>query len=303
MGKAPIAFFAYKRPEHTQRSLESLAQNEGADQSELFVFCDGAKSLEEQDQVSEVRKLVKSKQWCGKVHIIERQDNWGLAHSIISGVTQLCASYGRVIVMEDDLVVSPYFLSYMNDALEKYEHETTVMHISGYMFPVEADLPETFFCRIMSCWGWATWQRSWQHFRTDVSHLLAIIKSRKLDRKFSMNRTYPYTEMLKKQNKEKIDSWAICWYASIFINKGLCLYPKYSLVKNTGHDSTGVHCGYTVKFNVEIYRNKIANFSELIVENKQAYNSLVKYFKSTALQRNFYFKKVFAKLRQKIKSK
>ena len=302
MKKAPIAFFAYKRPEHTRRSLESLAQNEGANESELFVFCDGAKSLEEQVTVDQVREIVRIKQWCGQVHIIERKENWGLAHSIISGVTQLCASYGRVIVMEDDLIVSPYFLSYMNDALEKYEYETTVMHISGYMFPIEADLPETFFCKIMSCWGWATWQRAWKYFETDVARLLAVIKSKKLEKEFSVNGTYPYIKILEKQNRGKIDSWAICWYASIFISKGLCLYPKYSLVKNTGHDSSGVHCKSNNVFNVRIYRNKINSFSTSIAEDKQAYDTLIKYFES-ATSKKKYLKNVFAVLKKIVNTK
>ncbi len=121
METSPIAFFTYKRPEHTRQSLESLTQNEGAEQSELFIFCDGPKRPEDQEGVRQVREVVRSKQWCGNVLIVERESNMGCANSIISGVTEVCEKYGRVIVLEDDLVLSPFFLDYMNKALELYK--------------------------------------------------------------------------------------------------------------------------------------------------------------------------------------
>src|SRR6476646_9630624 len=121
MSKAPIGFFTYKRPEHTLRSLQSLAQNEGAAQSELFIFCDAPKELEDEPFVKQVKDIAKSQQWCGKVQIIERENNLGCANSIIRGVTEICEQYGRAIVVEDDLVLSSFFLGYMNKALEKYQ--------------------------------------------------------------------------------------------------------------------------------------------------------------------------------------
>src|SRR3989304_5243769 len=110
MSKAPIAFFAYKRPEHTRRSLESLSLNEGAEASELFIFCDGVRGPEDEKTVEEVRSLVRSRKWCGKVNIIERDKNLGLAKSVIAGVTEIEGRYGRIIALEDDLVLSPHFL-------------------------------------------------------------------------------------------------------------------------------------------------------------------------------------------------
>ncbi|MEQ8384399.1 MAG: hypothetical protein RH949_18770 [Coleofasciculus sp. A1-SPW-01] len=279
MKKSPIALFVYKRPEHTLKLLESLAKNEGANESELFIFCDGSKSLADRLVVSKVREIVKSRQWCWQVHITEREENLGLAQSIISGVTEICAHYGRVIALEDDLVLSPYFLRYMNDALDRYEHELKVMHISGYMFPVKTKLPETFFMRNPSCWGWATWQRAWQYFEEDSELLIKKIKCNKLDKKFSLANSYPFFEMLEQQSVGKINSWAIRWYASIFLVKGLCLYPRYSLVKNTGHDGTGIHCDNNSLFDVKLSKHKITLFTQKIVENKKALFVLIKFFR------------------------
>lgn len=281
MKKAPIAFFAYNRPEHTLRSLESLTQNEGAAQSELFIFCDGSKRPEDRVAVSQVREIVRSQQWCGQVHITERQENRGLAKSIISGVTEICACYGRVIVLEDDLILSPYFLNFMNDALEKYENESSVMHISGYMFPVEAELPDTFFIRNASCWGWATWQRAWQYFEQDSAYLLKTIEQRGLKKEFSLDSSYSSLEMLNLQNKGELDSWAIRWYATVFLKKGLCLHPKHSLVNNIGHDGTGTHCTNMSAFEVIVSKDNITYFPDSILENKNAIDALIKYFLSS----------------------
>lgn len=247
---APIALFVYKRPWHTQRTLESLAANEGASESELFIFCDGPKRPEDAKAVEDVRELVRSRQWCGKVNIIERDKNLGLANSIISGVTELCNKYGRVIVLEDDLVLSPYFLNFMNDALVCYENEDTIMHVSGYVYPVGNIPGDTFFFRVPMCWGWATWKRAWRYFKKDI----AVMKSfdRKMRRKFSIGNSYHYWVQLELNKKGKIDSWFVFWYAAMFLRGGLALFPARSLVKNIGFDGTGTHCGKEDSYLVEL---------------------------------------------------
>jgi hypothetical protein len=153
-------FFAYKRPEHTRKSLESLAKNHGAESSELFVFCDGIKKPEDSEAIQQVRDVVRGQQWCGQVHIIEREQNMGLAKSVIHGVTDLCSKYGKVIVLEDDLVLSLFFLEYMNQALDLYETESKVIQVSGYIFPVKlASDNDAIFLPFTTSWGWATCDR------------------------------------------------------------------------------------------------------------------------------------------------
>ncbi len=277
---APIAFFAYKRPDHALRSLQSLASNHQAAESDLFIFCDGAKTPEEQDAVDQVRSVVRSQTWCGQVEIIERSQNLGLAQSIITGVTDLCDRLGQVIIVEDDLVLSPHFLTYMNNALERYASESRVMHISGYMFPVAIELPEAFFIQNASCWGWATWQRAWQQFNPDAKYLLNQIRSQNLQQSFDVSGHYPYLRMLQRQANGKLDSWAIRWYASVFLQQGLCLHPGASLVQNEGRDRTGTHRSQTTAFDVELSDKPVQQFPTEITEYKPATTALAHYFKA-----------------------
>ena len=280
MDKAPIAFFVYNRPEHTRRALESLAQCEGAVKSELFIFCDGPKQPEDEEAVRRVRTLVKSRQWCGKVNIIERDENRGLADSIIAGVTEIVNRYGRIIVLEDDLVLSSQFLNYMNDALEIYKDVSRVMHISAYMFPVTGEPPDTFFYRVSSCWGWATWKRAWDKFEADADKLLNMINARGLKKTFDIEGSIAYYEMLKAQSEGKLDSWAVRWYASVFLLDGLCLHSGKSLVLNIGHDGSGIHCDNTGAFSVKLIQKKVTKFTNDIIEDKRTVTMLTHFFLS-----------------------
>lgn len=279
MSKAPIAFFAYNRPWHAEKSLESLSQCEGAKESALYIFCDGTKREEDVRAVEEVRKLVRSYEWCGSVNIIERDKNIGLASSIISGVTELCNKYGRVIVLEDDLVLSPQFLNYMNDALEIYKNIPKVMHISGYMFPVNDRLPETFFYRSASCWGWATWARAWEKLALDADNLLLQLKNTNLRYEFDIKGSNDFYDTLVDNATGKIKTWAIYWYASVFLAGGLCLHPGESLVNNIGHDNTGTNCSKTNVFNVEVRKHRITRFTQDIKENESVLEMMADYYR------------------------
>lgn len=243
MIKAPIALFVYKRPHHTEKTLESLSRCEGADESELFIFCDGPKRPEDMKAVEEVRGLVKSRKWRGKVNVIERDENWGLANSIISGVTELCERYGRVIVLEDDLIVSRYFLEYMNNALDLYENSEQVMQVSGHMYPVNTKTEtDAVLLPWATSWGWGTWNRAWNHFDKDMKGYTKLKDDATLRHKFDLDGSYPYYKMLGMQRNGKIDSWAIRWYLSIFMSEGVTLFPTQTLIQNIGFDGSGTHC-------------------------------------------------------------
>jgi hypothetical protein len=172
----------------------------------------------------------------------ERDKNVGLASSIIEGVTRTCAEHGRAIVVEDDLVTSRSFLSYMNQALGVYTNEEQVASIHGYSYPVSKPLPETFFLRGADCWGWATWQRAWSTFEQDGSVLLRKLQERQLISTFDLDGAYKFSEMLKAQIEGRNDSWAVRWHASCFLQEKLTLYPGRSLVHNIGNDASGTHC-------------------------------------------------------------
>ena len=243
MTHSPIALFVYYRPNHTCKTLESLMTNDEFSDSPLYVFCDGAKRKKDIPLVQATRELIRSYE-LDNATIIERKENMGLANSIITGVTELCDRYGRVIVVEDDLVVSPYFLEYMNTALDRYKNETSVMQISGYMFPVEFEMKnDAVFLTFTSSWGWATWQRAWKRFDTTMSGYKILKDDPSLRNRFDLGGCYNYFNMLESQVYGKIDSWAIQWYLSIFMLSGLTLYPARTLVQNIGFDGSGTHCG------------------------------------------------------------
>lgn len=240
---APIAYFAYKRPDHVIESLESLTRCHGAKSSHLIVFSDAPKRSEDTAGVEEVRKILRSKQWCGEVTIIEREKNYGCAKNIIEGVTEVCDKYGKVIVVEDDLILSQYFLNYMNDGLKKYENEERVMQVSAYMFPLalKSDT-DAMFLPLSTSWGWATWKRAWDKFDPDVKKYDLVKSDKKTLYKFDLEGSFPYSKMLDAQLNGEIDSWAIRFHYSMFIADGIALHPKKSLVSNIGFDDSGTHC-------------------------------------------------------------
>jgi len=282
MPLAPIVLFAYNRPEHTRWTLEALQKNELADESDLYFFSDGAKNETAKQQIVQVRNYIRSVTGFRKVEIIERSENWGLARSIISGVTEIVNKYGKIIVLEDDLVASPFFLKYMNEALDLYEREDNVISIHGYIYPVKEKLPETFFLRGADCWGWATWKRGWEIFEPDGNKLLMELKDKKLTKEFDFDGSYPYVKMLEDQIADKNNSWAIRWYASAFLANKLTLYPGESLVHNSGFDGSGTHSGIGGNVNRDGHFEdvKINVNKTIIKEDLSARSAVIKYFKS-----------------------
>jgi len=265
MTRAPIALFVYNRPWHVRKTVESLQANYLAKESDLIIFSDGAKSEKDQEGVNEVRRYIHGIQSFRKVEIITSSVNKGLSSSIVSGVISVLAQYGRIIVLEDDMVTSPYFLLYMNDALELYSDEERVISAHGYLFPLEVELPETFLLKGADCWGWATWKRGWDLFNPDPKFLLGEIMRRRLERDFDMGGNYPYTAMLWDTLRGKRDSWAIRWHASAFLNGKLTLYPGRSLVQNIGNDSSGTHCKATDHFHTLVSDRRI-HVKRIVVE-------------------------------------
>jgi hypothetical protein len=242
---APIALFVYARPDHARRTVESLARNAGAADSDLVVFSDAARTPQQQPAVAEVRACVQSIRGFRSVRVVERPANLGLAASIIDGVGQVLAQSDRVIVLEDDMVTSPHFLAYMNEALERFAHDERVASVHGYVYPVQATLPEAFFLQGADCWGWGTWRRGWRLFEADGQALLDELTRRGLLHAFDFDGAHPYSDMLRNQIAGRNDSWAIRWYASAFLADKLTLYPGRSLLHNIGNDSSGTHADAT----------------------------------------------------------
>ena len=277
---APILLFVYNRLIYTRITVESLKKNEFASESELFIYSDAAKTEKDKKLVAEVRDYIGIVNGFRKVTIIEGDQNKGLALSITSGVTEILNKYDRAIILEDDLELSPYFLKYMNEALTLYENENEVISIHGYVYPVKKKLPETFFLKGADCWGWATWKRGWELYEDDAHTLFSEITSKNLKDEFDFNRSYPYTKMLKKQIKGEINSWAIKWYASAFINNKVTLYPGRSLVRNIGTTESSTHFEVTKVYEVDLSEDPVEVRKIEIKESTQAKKMFEEYFRS-----------------------
>lgn len=285
MSLAPIALFVYNRPSHVHQTIQALQKNDLAKGSNLFIFSDAPRSQDAVTRVDEVRTYVREVGGFKSVQIIERTQNYGLARSIIDGVTTIVNKYGRIIVLEDDLVTSPYFLTYMNEALERYADDDRVVSIHGYVYPVKQPFREAFFLPGADCWGWATWSRGWACFNSDGQFLLDELKRRKLIRAFDYNGAYPFSKMLEGQIKGTNDSWAVRWYASAFLEDKLTLYPGRSLVQNIGFDGSGKHCDATEVWATKLSTNPI-NLEGISVETSLlAWGAFEKHFRSTQKSR------------------
>lgn len=285
---APIALFVYNRPDHTRRTLSYLQKNLLADESRLYIFSDAAKTPVDQAKVDEVREMLTLITGFKSVKVIKRKANMGLAASIISGVTQLVNEYGKVIVFEDDLLSSPYTLQYFNEGLNRFQNEEQVMHIGAYMYPLKHDkLPPTFFYRAATSWGWATWARAWKNFEPDIDTLLKQFDQKKKN-DFTIDGAMNFWKQMQGFKAGKNNSWAIRWYASIFLKGGLTLNPSQSLIQNIGHDGSGVHSNDEDIYQVSIAQKPVAGFPSEIKENKIAYEAIrhfLKHRKGNLLQR------------------
>jgi hypothetical protein len=288
---APIVLFVYNRLYHTRQTLEALQKNDLASKSELIIYSDSAKNKNDLEKVVKVREYIEKIDGFKKIIIRKTKENIGLANSIINGVTKVVNEYGKIIVLEDDLVTSRFFLRFMNEALEAYKDEPRVASIHGYIYPIK-NLPETFFIKGADCWGWATWNNKWSIFESDGKKLLDNVKKKNLEREINFNYAYNYTEMLKDQIKGKNVSWAIRWYVSAFLKNMFTLYPGQSYVQNRGFDNEGTH----TKTKTVLFKTNLVNrfkFSKIAVNED---------FVSRKKIENF-FKSIKMSFIEKIKSK
>lgn len=273
MKLAPIVLFAYNRPVHTQKTLDALAGNPEAASSELYIFCDGPKSdldSESLGKIDQMVKIAKNENRFKKVNVIIQKKNKGLASSIVDGVTKVVNEFGKVIVLEDDIVTSKGFLKYMNDALLCYQDNPEVMHVSGYMYPHKEQLPETFFFNVTLCWGWATWSRAWKSFSSNSIQLWQEITNTGQLFNFDKFGGDYLSSQLAHNISGRLNTWFIKWNASVHLNKGFTLFPNQSLVDNIGFDNSGIHNGINNQFINESLAESIDVKKIELVENENA---------------------------------
>ena len=276
MALTPIILFIYNRPDHTKQTLEALSNNTLASQSDLFIFADGPKntaSKEQLESIKQTRKVAASENWCKSVTLIESETNKGLARSIIEGVTEIINKYGKAIILEDDIITGKYFLEYMNEALEKYQGNKEVWHVTGWRDPIKhTKKNKAYFYPTMDCWSWATWADRWQNYKKDAVYYKSIFTD-SMKKAFNIDGADPYMWLQIEENiSGKINTWAIFWYATIFLKHGLCIAPTTSLCKNIGFDNSGVHCSENQAQTIETSIDyKITNFPKRVHINTLEY--------------------------------
>ncbi|MDU1277988.1 MULTISPECIES: glycosyltransferase [Clostridium] len=280
MDLAPVVIFTFNRLDHTKRTIEALKENYLAQESELIIFSDGPRNEQEKLKVNEVREFIKNINGFKRITVIESEINKGLANSVIDGVTEVINKYGKVIVLEDDLLTSKYFLEYMNNALELYKDRNDIWSISGYTPNI--DIPneykdEVYLIRRGASWGWATWNDRWKLNDWDIKDYRIFKKNKKMIRKFNLAGS-DMAPMLNDQMEGRINSWAIRWGYNQYKFNMWTVYPIRSYVSNIGTDLSGTHSSKTKKYDVEIYNNKIdlnieCNINkEIIKEFKRFYD-------------------------------
>lgn len=239
---APIALFAYRRADHLAKTLDALELCPEFSRSPVFVFSDGPKNAAASADVEAVRALLRGRKRTNMT-VVEAASNQGLANSIITGVSRLCDQYGRVIVIEDDLVLTPLALTWMNAALDRFADEERVYQVSAYQWwnPRLRNRRKGLFGRLAVSWGWGTWKRAWDQFDPDATGAEKLETDPSLRRAFDMDGSFPLSEMMLLQSRGLIDSWAIRWAWSVFRNNGLVVFPPQSLVRNIGFDETATH--------------------------------------------------------------
>jgi hypothetical protein len=266
---APIVLLAFKRPFATLQVLYSLSRCAEASESELYVFCDAARNDAERSDVDHTREVIRSRKWCGRVEVIEAEKNQGCARSVIGAVTRLCASHGRVIVLEDDLLVSRGFLTYMNEGLRRFADDDRVMLVSAHSFDAFPPEPRAMFLPVATTWGWGTWSRAWSKFQESPPDLRRL-DERDVQRSFDLDDSFDYTKMLRAQLAGQIDSWGILWWWCVHSHRGLGLFPRQSMVKNIGIGPGATHttdAGALLMSNSWSLDNEIAAFpSEVRVD-------------------------------------
>jgi acetyltransferase-like isoleucine patch superfamily enzyme len=277
---APIVLFVYARLEHVRSTLNALQKNELSTESDLIVYSDGWRNDHDENSVREVRKFLKTIKGFKSLKIISRPSNLGLAKNIIQGVTEVCENFKKVIVLEDDMVTHPGFLTFMNDALYFYNDKKAVWHISGWNYPIKIDdLGDSFLWRAMNCWGWATWSDRWIYFEKSPEVLVNEFSTEDIE-EFNLRGSQDFwSQVLSNLNCEK-STWAVFWYATIFKHRGLCLNASQSLVLNIGVDGSGENCDPNTAFGtslVDIVRPNRFKFSEILTENATAFERIRKF--------------------------
>ena len=275
---APIVVFAYNRPNHLLRCLNSLLTNPESSDSSLHIFVDGPKSDLDKKMVEQCVNISKSIVGFNSLDVIVNKRNLGLAQSIRTGVNTIFQNNERIIVIEDDLVVASTALSFLNSGLEKYSSSDNVASIQLFQYPIKIELGGPVFLRGADCWGWATWKSNWEKVEFDPIKLLNQLSQIRND--FNLDGSARFYEMLQDLALQSIDSWAICWHASMYLEDKMSLYPPESLCLNTGSDGSGTHASSVDYFSVTLGDTKEWLLPSKVEEDLPYKNAMINFHRN-----------------------
>ncbi len=280
-----IAIFCYKREKSIKNCINSLKKNKEINEFDLIIYSDGSKNKLDEFNVLKVREYIKTIEGFRSIKIIYREKNLGLSESLMAGISELFKCYDSVIVIEDDLILSKYFLRFMKESLHKYKECMEVMCISGYTYPSLLSPSENFFLKGAECWGWATWRRSWNIFERDAVSLNQRLFEGNKQVEFNNSRNGGNLSLLRMESLAlKIGSWAIRWHASVYLVGGLTFFPQKSVVNNLGFDEDGTNCRGINIYNVELAEKPIKLKNIEIAESKPMSFAIRYYFKIIELK-------------------
>lgn len=291
---APIALFCFNRPSHLKKTINNLKKNYLSKNSRIYIFSDAAKNNNDLLKVDQVRSIIKNLEGFKEKKLIFRNKNYGLAKNIVDGLNFIFNREEKIIVLEDDLITSKYFLKYMNTYLNIYLNNKNIASIHGYIYPInKTNLNDNFFIRGADCWGWGTWRRAWVKYQGDTKKLLMELKKTNQIRQFNFNNSKNYYRMLKKNLYTSNKSWAVQWYASAFLSNMLTLYPKYTYIKNIGLDGSGENTKINYNLNTRFNKNYKVSKINRIEESNIGRKKLEEYFRKN--EKNL-IEKIFYKL-------
>ena len=284
---APIILFAYRRLDTLKKVIASLKNNNLSKKTEIYIFSDGYKSIEDKRDVLNVRNYLKKIKNFKKTNLCFRKKNFGLAKNIELGVSKILLIKKKGIIIEDDIIVSENFLSFMNQNLNKFRYTKSIWHINGWNYDlksIKSYNKDIFYWRGMHCWGWATWNDRWKNFKKNPDRLLKSFKEEDIE-KFNYDNNYNFWQQIIRNYELKINTWAIFWYATIFQNKGLCASPKESLTFNIGYDEYASHTLKKYSKNHTFHKSKfhskkIFTFQKKLKENEKIYKQIKKCLKT-----------------------
>jgi hypothetical protein len=282
---SPIAIFTYQRIDSLKKLLKSLKKNSETKNSSVYFFCDGPKSKKDERNTKKIILFLKSIKFFKNKKIILRKNNYGLKKNIVDGINEVFKKNKTIIVLEDDLIVSKYFLNYMNNALNKYYKNKKIFHINGWSFKVNINNKfDVYFSRYMNCWGWGTWKNRWSLLNEKSVLKSSLNWSKKKINEFNIGSSINLYDQISRNFTKKINTWAVFWYAAIFENNGICLTPNYSLVKNCGFEKLENN-SINFLYSTNISNKKIINYPSFVTEDK----IIFKFLKKEILKKKFFY--------------